>query len=736
MKKERTSNLLYLLAFITSVIYLGWRILYTIPWQDSTFSWVFGLLLWISEVISSFTAFILIFNKRKQFKLVKPEIPEDAEWPHVDVLIATHNEEVDIVYKTLNACTKMYYPEPEKVHIYISDDTNRPEMKALAEQFGVGYCGLENNKHAKSGNLNNALAQTNSPLVATFDADMIPYHQFLMETVPYFMGEQPDPDRPIGLIQTPQSFYNADIFQYHFFSEARLPNEQDFFSKSVNVLNNARGAAVYTGSNTLIRRQAIEDAGGFPINTITEDFELGVRMNIAGYKNYSTNDPMASGLTPTDLRSVIKQRVRWGRGVIRSSYNTNIFFNPHLTAGQKMVYINGFFYWSSFFRRLLYIIAPILYTVFHRRIVIANVWLLLIFWLPSYVLTRRSMEDVTDTYRTQTWGEIVETMFAPYLVIPLTLEMFGISETKFKVTSKELKKSNIDIMFALPYIILWGLSVYGLITFNLGKFGVELFYGSVISFWLLHHIINLTFAIFATLGRPILRNQERFYIEEPARVKVKDQWHEVIVVDVSEGGFSFRTDQPLYFKDKVTIDFIEHAVPCQVEGELVRVQSQPDSWLYGIKIKELDEETRRNYFQYIYDRPNTYLTDVRDTWVTIWDDLLENFIQRIHFRKNRITQSLYRTPTTPKVAGAMKTELAKVPVTITMFDFEKMVVHFQKEKPSPTEFIFNNGQVKLRLKELAVDRIDKEITYQVVEFDEPIDKGLQLFCQQIIEGRA
>lgn len=327
-------------------------------------------------------------------------------------------------------------------------------------------------------------------------------------------------------------------------------------------------------------------------------------------------------------------------------------------------------------------------------------------------------------------------MFAPYLVIPLTLEMFGISETKFKVTSKELKKSNIDIMFALPYIILWGLSVYGLITFNLGKYGVELFYGSVISFWLLHHIINLTFAIFATLGRPILRNQERFYIEEPARVKLKDQWHEVIVVDVSEGGFSFRTDQPFYFKDKVTIDFIEHAVPCQVEGELVRVQSQPDSWLYGIKIKELDEETRRNYFQYIYDRPNTYLTDARDTWVTIWDDLLENFIQRIHFRKNRITQSLYQTPTTPKVAGAMKTELAKVPVTITTFDFEKMVVHYQKEKPSPTEFIFNNGQVKLRLKELAVDRIDKEITYQVVEFDEPIDNGLQLFCQQIIEGRA
>lgn len=144
------------------------------------------------------------------------------------------------------------------------------------------------------------------------------------------------------MIQTPQSFYNADIFQFNLFSESTLPNEQDFFSKEINVCNNSHGAAVYTGSNTLIFRKAIEDVGGFPTDTITEDFELGVRMNAAGYVNYSTKSPMASGLTPTDLKSVIKQRARWGRGVIRSSYNMNIFFNPKLTKGQRIVYINGY----------------------------------------------------------------------------------------------------------------------------------------------------------------------------------------------------------------------------------------------------------------------------------------------------------------------------------------------------------------------------------------------------------
>lgn len=592
-KKKKINQILYLWAFITSLIYLGWRIFYTIPWEDSPFAYISGLVLWVSEVVSFFTAFVLIANKSRTFVLEKGEMTTD-NLPDVDVFIATHNEDYSIVYKTVNACVHMDYPDKSKVHIYIADDTNRPEIRALAEEFSVGYFGLEDNKHAKLGNLNHALAQTNSPYIATFDADMIPYKEFLMETVPYFLANR-EHQKPIGLIQTPQSFYNPDIFQFHFYSEDKLPNEQDFFSKSVNVLNNTRGAAVYTGSNTLLSRQAIEDAGGFPIDTITEDFELGVRMNMAGYLNYSTTKPLASGLTPTDLRSVIKQRIRWGRGVIKSSYNTNIFFNPKLTPGQRMVYINGYLYWSSFFRRLVYIIAPILYTVFHMRIVKANVWLLLIFWLPSYILTKLAMRDVTDTYRTQTWGEIVETVFAPYLVLPIFFESIGISEKTFKVTSKTIHHRNFDIMFALPYLIFWVLSVYGLISFNYGKYGSELFYGSVISFWLLHHLINVTFALFATLGRPIYRQEERFLVNDVATVCFGDFQEQVRLVDVSEHGLSFIASKPLYINDTAIISLDTEEYSFSVQGAIARIVSQKDSWLYAIRIiDEMDESDKKN----------------------------------------------------------------------------------------------------------------------------------------------
>ena len=560
-----SQKLLYLGAFVTSLFYLSWRLIMTIPWHDSWFALIFGVLLWGSELVSSITAFIIISNKHKDFKLEKPEIAPE-HYPDVDVLIATHNEDPDLLYKTVNACTYMHYPDKSKVHIYVCDDTDRPEVAALAKELGVGYFGLSDNKDAKSGNYNNALNQTSSPLVATFDADMIPYSEFLLETVPYFV-EQVEADAndeeldkaPIGLIQTPQSFYNEDIFQYHLFSEGTLPNEQDFFSKGINNFNSACGSAFYTGSNTVLYRKAIDDAGGFPTDTITEDFELGARMNIEGYVNYSTDAPMASGLT------------------------------------------------------------------------------------------RLAMCDVSKEYRTQIWGEIVETIFAPYLTIPFLLEAFGISEKKFKVTKKVSDNSWTLRLYALPYIILWSLSVYGLIRFNYGKFGSELFYGSVISFWLIHHIINLTFAIFCAVGRPSYRAFVRFPVDETINIKVDGWAYQVHVADISETGISFKTDLALYLpKDKdITLYLKSQDYKAKAKGRVVRVISDENEWLYGLHFVSVPESEKREFYQYIYDRINYNLPQVQDTWMSVWDDLLENILRRLPVERREATP--YDRMTLPKV---------------------------------------------------------------------------------------
>ena len=69
--------------------------------------------------------------------------------------------------------------------------------------------------------------------IVTLDADMIPKSDFLMKTIPYFAdAESRDPAHPLGLLQTPQCFYQPDVFQYAIYSEKRAPNEQDFFYRS------------------------------------------------------------------------------------------------------------------------------------------------------------------------------------------------------------------------------------------------------------------------------------------------------------------------------------------------------------------------------------------------------------------------------------------------------------------------------------------------------------------------
>ncbi|MFZ2676250.1 PilZ domain-containing protein [Streptococcus alactolyticus] len=626
-----SQKLLYLGAFVTSLFYLSWRLIMTIPWHDSWFALIFGVLLWGSELVSSITAFIITSNKHKDFKLEKPEIAPER-YPDVDVLIATHNEDPDLLYKTVNACTYMHYPDKSKVHIYVCDDTDRPEVAALAKELGVGYFGLSDNKDAKSGNYNNALNQTSSPLVATFDADMIPYSEFLLETVPYFV-EQVEADAndeeldkaPIGLIQTPQSFYNEDIFQYHLFSEGTLPNEQDFFSKGINNFNSACGSAFYTGSNTVLYRKAIDDAGGFPTDTITEDFELGARMNIEGYVNYSTDAPMASGLT------------------------------------------------------------------------------------------RLAMRDVSKEYRTQIWGEIVETIFAPYLTIPFLLEAFGISEKKFKVTKKVSDNSWTLRLYALPYIILWSLSVYGLIRFNYGKFGSELFYGSVISFWLIHHIINLTFAIFCAVGRPSYRAFVRFPVDETINIKVDGWAYQVHVADISETGISFKTDLALYLpKDKdITLYLKSQDYKAKAKGRVVRVISDENEWLYGLHFVSVPESEKREFYQYIYDRINYNLPQVQDTWMSVWDDLLENILRRLPVERREATP--YDRMTLPKVNVNETVHIGKEAYKLQYSNYYYMtfVGKLKQDTDEEQELTFDYKGMDVKLDFVSYDKEANKSLYQV-----------------------
>ncbi len=508
-------NLLFIVTIILMSIYLIWRLVFTLPYHQGTANMIFGILLYTAEAVTVFTTFELFYQKMRmnRYHLECPEVPAEY-YPDVDVFIATHNEPADILYKTVNACTFMEYPDKNKVHIYLCDDGNREEIAKLAEEFQIGYLGLANNKHAKSGNLNHALSRTNSPLIATFDADMIPQRTFLMKTVPYFLlsrfkkedgdwklraeGEI-DKKFRMGIVQTPQSFYNPDLFQFNLYAEGNIPNEQDFFSKEVNIMRNSSNAVAYTGSNTVISREALEEIGGFPYNTITEDFETSIRIQKAGYITYATDEIQAAGLTTTTVKSMLKQRVRWARGVIQSLQNTKAIVTKKLSLPARITYLNSFLYWWSFFNRLIFILSPILFALFDFKIVNSGFWDVIVFWLPAYIFYSTSMRYLSGNIRNQRWSQVIDTIFMPYLIIPVILETLHIHQRKFKVTNKKRNQNESRfgyILYAIPHIILLILSAAAMIRFVNGKYGWALLYSSVIIFWIAYNMVALFYAIF------------------------------------------------------------------------------------------------------------------------------------------------------------------------------------------------------------------------------------------------
>lgn len=660
MKKKNTSSIRVWIwiTVITMTIYILWRIFRTIPDYRTygILAFAFGLMLIISETVGALEALEHYINFYKRVELEKPDIPYEM-YPDVEVFIATHNEDAELLYKTVNGCKFMDYPDKSKVHIYLCDDNNRPEIKELADMMNVGYFGLSGNKHAKAGNLNNAIFKTKSPYIVTFDADMIPTSRFLMETIPYMFlpvmikedgvwrrrtEDEIDKDFKIGFIQTPQSFYNPDLFQYYFYSETRIPNEQDFFFREVNVGRNRANAAIYAGSNTLISREALEKVGGIAIGTITEDFETGIKIQMEGYRTYATSEALAHGLAPTTIRDLIRQRARWGRGCVSSLRSMNIVFTKKLGIKTKISYIACWLYWWTFFRRFIYIISPILYSVFNIPVVICTFPELILIWLPSYLAYNHTLKLASGGIRNQRWSNIVDTIIFPYLILPILLETCMIRQTKFHVTSKKrIVESHTDILYAAPHIFLFILDIMGLIFSVSGFIRYRSIGSIIIIFWLLFNGVNLFLSILFMLGRQNYRDTDRFYVSIPVEFEIGGKTYYARTKDISETGMAVEIESPIYFPNdefvKVSLSTERHTA--EVLGKCVHVTNNKESWKYGIIIKFEAQNNKDDYFELLYDRDHSLATEIGKT-VSMFDDVFLN----IHKRTEEGKKSVRKLP--------------------------------------------------------------------------------------------
>ena len=221
----------------------------------------------------------------------------------VDVFIPVYKEPPDIVDLTVAAAVGLRGAE---VRVHVLDDGNDDAMRDLAARYGVGYIRRPQHTGAKAGNINHALTKTSAEFIAVFDSDHVADPGFLEAT----LGWMDDPK--IAFVQTPQYYANTDDNRIAAASWA----QQALFFGAIARGKDGLDAVFCCGTNVLFRREAFESVGGFPTNSLTEDFELSIHLHERGWSSAYVPDVLARGLGPEDTAAYVSQQQRWARGCL------------------------------------------------------------------------------------------------------------------------------------------------------------------------------------------------------------------------------------------------------------------------------------------------------------------------------------------------------------------------------------------------------------------------------------
>ncbi len=612
-KTRHKTRIVFEISCYVSLLYVLWRILFTIPFHFGIVAFISGVLLLIAEVagLFDFMCSFMIMSALKDYPL--PKIQDDWEWPDVDIFIATYNESNALLYKTIYGCKHMKYPDSTKVHIYLCDDGNREEVKRLADHMNIHYLNRKDHEGAKAGNLNNALKHSSSPYIVTFDADMIPRSSFLMKTIPYFIAAEqanqkvPEAERiELGFQQTPQSFYNWDLFQSRFYAEEDLANEQDYFYRYIEVAKTQFNSVIYGGSNTIIARKALEKVGGFYTKAITEDFATGLLIEGNGFVALGTGEPLASGLSPTDLPSLIQQRIRWGRGCINVFHNIPFFWKRNYSMAQKLNYWSSISYWLSPVTRLIYFVVPILAGLFRIRVVDTSLLAAVGFWLLLFITNALAIGYLSNQIRTSRWTNIYDSILFPFLVGPIVLELFGLELKTFKVTDKDAENdSGFAWKYTWPFALLFTLNILAILRVLYSFLVLHQYTDAVTFFWLLYNQMLATMSLLFMFGRhsksmTTLR-KAAIYIEG----QQEDKTYTGVICGLSEYEMEIIWDRDALKPENGPIDLtVEDVDGKQVvlKATIVSTNLRRDLWISEATIDQMEELKFETLLNLVYDR--------------------------------------------------------------------------------------------------------------------------------------
>ncbi len=246
-----------------------------------------------------------------------PALPPPAlgDLPRVTIQLPIYNE-MYVADRLIDAVCEMDYPR-ELLEVQVLDDST-DETTDIAELavrrhasrgFDITYVHRVDRRGYKAGALEAGLKLAKANFIAIFDADFVPPADFLLRTLPHFS------DAKVGMVQARWGHINQD---YSLLTKIQSILLDAHFVLEHGGRNRAGCFFNFNGTAGVWRREAIDDAGGWQHDTLTEDLDLSYRAQLLGWRFVFLPDVVSPAEVPVEMNSFKSQQHRWAKGSIQT----------------------------------------------------------------------------------------------------------------------------------------------------------------------------------------------------------------------------------------------------------------------------------------------------------------------------------------------------------------------------------------------------------------------------------
>ncbi|HVY29592.1 MAG TPA: glycosyltransferase [Polyangiaceae bacterium] len=522
----------------------------------------------------------------------------DGEVPLVDIFIATYNESRTVLERTVVGAKGVDYPNHR---VWLLDDGRRPWLAEFAAEKGVGYITRADNAGYKAGNLNNAFRHVRQlprqpDFVIVLDADFILLRQFLRRTLALMH------DPRVGIVQTPQHFYNPDPFQYALRASAVWPDDQRaWFDARLPALDGRNGATC-CGTSFLLRMKAFNELGSMPTESVSEDTLLSIKLRTMGWETVFLSENLSVGLAPEGIKEFLTQRARWCLGGLQIA--TNPEWGPRaLVKGiwGYIAFLENFLKLSWYAAmRVVWAAVPIMFLYFGFAL-LRTTPAELISFLGPFALARLGLSWLTRGALLPLVTDAASVILCPVLLRATYRVLTRSPKQGFDVTDKGVSRGQTVVhwrVMRLPLALLT-LLVGGLVYSSLDA-ASPLRIGSlsvVMLFWTCSTALQLYAAIVPCIEKPKYRTAERYAADEAVdfRTSLASAVASARAQDISEGGALLRGVSGVNLQSTIDLRIDEVG---WIRARVVRLVRAD---VLGVRL-DLDDDQREAMIRKIYCR--------------------------------------------------------------------------------------------------------------------------------------